>query len=298
MTLLAIIVVFFLMQNWAGVRTIQQDNWLIKWNTWFSGQAARFNIPIEITTLLIIALPACLAAIAYSAIRHIFWSLPGFAFLLVLLIYSLGRGDFNEQIQNYLTLWRNGDFNGAYHTALSFSHGELLEQTENPAQLHKHAVQAMLYQGFERWFSVIFWFVIAGPFGALVYRLSFILANQNGIPDQYCNTMVCRVIYWLEWLPVRLFGISTAVVGNFGSSIKVWRERLWHDEVSTEERLMHYGLAALGEDICLACQDCDENSDEQGLIIQGATQIEGLRSLLNRTVAFSVVVIALIVVFS
>ena len=109
--------------------------------------------------------------------------------------------------------------------------------------------------------------------------------------------MVCRIIYWLEWLPVRLFGISVAVVGDFGSSVKVWRSLLSHDDVSTEERLMHYGLAALGENTCLACQDCDETIDEEALVIQGASQLERLRTMMNRTVMLSVVAVALLVIF-
>ena len=154
----------------------------------------------------------------------------------------------------------------------------------------------MLYQGFERWFAVIFWLVVAGPFGALFYRISFVLANQHSLPNEECNSTVCRVIYWLEWLPVRLFGFSVAIMGNFGSAAGVLRQSLMLDEVSTEERLMQYGLAALGEDIKLACQDCS-GTEQDVAIIQGVSQIEKLRALMNRTVVFSVVIVAVLIVF-
>lgn len=298
MSLLAIIVVFFLMQHWQGIRTIQCDDWLVSWNQWLTRQLARFTLPVEVVTIFVIVLPALLAAVVCASIDDVFWGLPLLALLLVLLIYSLGRGDFNQQVQHYLQLWRSGDLEAAYSAVFGFSHGQILDKTDDPAVIHKHAVQAILYQGFERWFAVIFWFIVLGPFGALLYRISFVLANQQGIPDQQCNSMICRIIYFLEWLPVRLFGASLAVVGNFGSSVVVWRRLLGHDEVSTEERLMHYGLAALGEDVNLACQEAStESNDPQVQIIQGAAQIDALNALLNRTVVFSVVVVAIIGIF-
>lgn len=297
MNLLAIIIVFFLMQHWRGARDIQQDQWLSAWQQWAGKLFARLKIPLEHSTILIILLPAVAVALVVYCFHSVLWGLFGLLLLVAVLLYTLGRGDFNAVIERYLDAWRGKDFQAAYQIAQEFSHGDILAKTDSLAELQRHSVQAMLYQGFERWFAVIFWFVLLGPFGALVYRTSFLLANENGIPDQYCNTMVCRIIYWLEWLPVRLFGISVAIVGDFGASVKVWRTLLAHDDIGTEERLMHYSLAALGENTQLACQECDQSSDEDALIIQGASQIERLRTLMNRTVVLSVVAVALAVIF-
>ena len=93
-----------------------------------------------------------------------------------------------------------------------------------------------------------------------------------------------------------MWGLSVSVVGNFVSSAVYWKNLLAHDEVSTEERLMDYGLAALGEDVALACQNC-EGEDQDELIVQGAKQIESLRALVDRTVLLSVVVSAFLLVY-
>lgn len=189
MNLLAIIIVFFLMQNWSGARRIQQDDWLVSWNKWAGVQLGRLKIPLEFITILVILLPAlAVGLLAYFC--HGEWlGFFGLIILLVVLLYSLGRGDFNDLMDRYLEAWRAKNFQSVYEIAQSFSHGEILEKTENLADLQRYSVQALLYQSFERWFAVIFWFVILGPFGAVAYRISFVLANEGGIPDQYCNSI-------------------------------------------------------------------------------------------------------------
>lgn len=295
MTLAAVVVVFLLMQSRKSVRFIQQDEWLFTWNTWLHDKL-KDRLSSEIVTLAVIAGPCALVAILCLMLGDTLYGLPLLIALVVTLVYSLGRGDFIGLITDYLASWRVGDFQSAYRIASQFSHGELLQQTDDISSLHRHAVQAMLYQSFERWFAVIFWLVLAGPFGALLYRLSFLLANQHGAPNSSCHSTICRVIYWLEWIPVRLWGISVSVVGNFVSSAVYWKNCLGHDDVATEQRLMDYGLAALGEDVALACQNC-ESEDQEAVIVQGAKQIESLRALVDRTVLFSVVVAAFLLIY-
>ena len=173
MNLLAIIIVFFLMQNWSGARAIQQDDWLMSWNKWAGTQMARIKLPIELSTILIILLPALAAALLVQLFQSVLWGLLGLLLLLAVLLYSLGRGDFNGQIERYLDAWRAKDFQGAHQVAGEFSHGEIFEQTDSLAELQRHSVQAILYQsssvGLRSFFGLWCWGHLAPWFIVLAF---------------------------------------------------------------------------------------------------------------------------------
>lgn len=64
-------------------------------------------------------------------------------------------------------------------------------------------------------FSVIFWYVLAGPVGALVYRL--ITLSQSMSETKQAATQLTNI---LEWVPARLTALLYLLVGNFQSGLK------------------------------------------------------------------------------
>jgi AmpE protein len=59
-------------------------------------------------------------------------------------------------------------------------------------------------------FTVIFWFIIAGPLAALAYRILTLCKEQSAVSIQ--ATFVVDI---LEWIPARLTAIMYLLVGNF-----------------------------------------------------------------------------------
>lgn len=76
-------------------------------------------------------------------------------------------------------------------------------------------------------FGTIACFAAFGPTGALVYRLSALLAakwGRRGGPEpgnfgRFASSFFC----WLDWLPARLTAASFAIVGDFEDAVYCWR---------------------------------------------------------------------------
>ena len=91
-------------------------------------------------------------------------------------------------------------------------------------------MKVISYRGFERTFAVLFWFVIAGAVGALLYRLSIIYREQTAPESEEAN--LAEKWLWLIELPaVRLMGLTWAFVGNFDSC--PWRQSLLDTQSSS-----------------------------------------------------------------
>jgi len=76
-------------------------------------------------------------------------------------------------------------------------------------------------------FGVIIWFIVLGPAGAALYRLSQLLSQKWGSLDQRdfgeFGQFSARAFDLMDWVPLRLSAISFAVVGDFEDAVYCWR---------------------------------------------------------------------------
>jgi len=125
-------------------------------------------------------------------------------------------------------------------------------------ELPKLAIEQGIGDSYRHVFGTLFWFlVLPGPAGAVLYRLSALLAEHwHGDPatpmgyelDTF-GKPVRRLLYWLDWVPVRLTAVTFAIVGDFEDAIYCWRTqaKAWtsrHDGI-----LLASGAGALGATI-------------------------------------------------
>jgi adenosylcobinamide-phosphate synthase len=117
-------------------------------------------------------------------------------------------------------------------------------------------------QGFEdsyrHVFGTLFWFlVLPGPGGAVLYRLTVLLAERwrsdavtpMGHDLSQFGRPVQRLLYWLDWPPVRLTAITFAVVGDFEDAIYCWRTQAKQWVPRHNGILLASGAGALGATI-------------------------------------------------
>lgn len=100
---------------------------------------------------------------------------------------------------------------------------------------------------YERLFAVIFWFVVFGPAGLILYTAVISLRNLLSA-ESHLNLLfyVLKIKAVLDWVPIRLMGLSYAIVGHFSSVSKLWSEQ-WQSRLSDDAGLVtEYGSAALG----------------------------------------------------
>lgn len=101
-------------------------------------------------------------------------------------------------------------------------------QTEAMTELdvRRATIESVLENGADAVFAPLFWFVLLGPFGALLYRFSNTLDAMWGYKNQrylHFGWAAARLDDLLNWLPARLTALSYALLGNTSKAITAWR---------------------------------------------------------------------------
>jgi AmpE protein len=86
----------------------------------------------------------------------------------------------------------------------------------------------LLWQAYQSFFAVIFWYFLLGPGAALAYRLLALSVENSRQPALKERAEQLR--HALDWLPVRVLALSFALVGNFVAVVRVMLHELlnWH----------------------------------------------------------------------
>lgn len=113
-------------------------------------------------------------------------------------------------------------------------------------------------------FSVIFWFIILGPFGAILYRLVAEITFLASKPDSELGGLASvghLLEDILEWLPARLVGLSYVIAGNFVRGFQNWLRNAKAGLSSNQSLLIESGMGAM------------DFSDDKALDVEDARQV-------------------------
>ncbi|WP_340648373.1 hypothetical protein [Pseudoxanthomonas winnipegensis] len=86
-------------------------------------------------------------------------------------------------------------------------------------------VEAVFRAALTRWFSVVFWFALLGPAGAVLYRLCALSARgpaADTLPEAH-RAGAARLLTLLDWPVAQLMTLSMALMGNFDTVFQAWR---------------------------------------------------------------------------
>ncbi len=282
MEFLAILIVLGLLQLWGSGGIVQKDSWF-----GYLIQSLKRHLGAGPWRLLLIVALPCLVLLLLGALVHGWlFGLVSLALAVVVLLYSLGRGDLRINLSNYLNSWNQGNFESAYEQAKLIGDFHQSESIDNYETLHEHLRRAFFYAGFERWFAVIFWFVLLGPVGALGYRLSYFCGRNESLEEAE-RLIALRWVHYLDWLPARLLAFSFALTGNFVNCFNSWQ--VLKDNQPTSELLDNCGMAALNG----VNEPRLQVQDQEHFIVAGREELLAAQSLLSRSVVCWLLVIAL-----
>ncbi|MDO3388370.1 regulatory signaling modulator protein AmpE [Gilvimarinus sp. SDUM040013] len=296
MAFLSLIIVLLLVQWWGSGKPLQQDGWFF--SLWARIDAQQEKLPFgHITPLL----GALLLPIGFVFLLQVWlqynglwiWLLP---INVVVLLFSLGRGDFSGFLHHYLEAAKSDNSVRAAQVLDEYNLDPQLRKErvgDSWMELHAEALRVFGYRGFERMFAVIFWFMILGVAGALAYRLLILAWSRWLEVNDSRAACLERVLVWVEWPAARLMGVAWALVGNFEVCMKPWRQSCLK-LVSAQTFLSGIVRGALGDD-----QSCDGNMSTT----TAATRIEpayslslvkNLEGMFSRALLFWVVVVAIV----
>jgi len=223
------------------------------------------------------------AVVTWIALWLVWEVAPFLAYLLglVVFIFMLGpRGLFTD-LHAYIDAERSGD--EAERDRLA---GVILAPgpiPPTPLERTRAIITRMLVLAGRRLFGAIFWYVILGPAGAVLFRAADILRHRSDLDSDAAIEAAQRLYGVLEWAPSRLLAGSYALAGSF-------------DEAMAERRAYYTECQGrffeINEDI-LACTGrgalafASESADE-------IEELEATANLLFRALVIWLTVLALL----
>lgn len=213
-----------------------------------------------VAALLALAPPALIAAALYVALAAIH-PLLGLAWNIAVLYLLMGFRRFSHAYSSVAAALKNGDL-AAARRALAAWRG--VEGSElSSADVAKLAIERGVVDSYRQVFAVLFWFtILPGPAGAVLYRSATLLAEEwrrsargaEELPASRARDAfgapARRMLWLLDWVPVRLTALSFAIVGDFEDAVYCWRTQAagWPAEEGGEHVgiVLAAGAGALG----------------------------------------------------
>src|SRR3990167_1623166 len=155
------------------------------------------------------------------------------------------------------------------------------------AQLpEKETFQKITDKSYQNIFATIFWLLLFGVIGVVIYKLVIYLREQVDSEPEEENVSaititVAKVQGVLDWIPIRLLGLTYALVGHFSRVFKLWHQYFVTGLVSGREKLAECGLLAV------------DLAEAQSSEVLTAEQLEAFQGLINRSLLIWLVAIAL-----
>ncbi|WP_188035367.1 regulatory signaling modulator protein AmpE [Pseudomonas sp. EZ-C24] len=213
---------------------------------------------------VLVLAPVALLVLLLHVLEPVAYGLLALPVHLLVLIYSLGRGDAKAALGPLRDAWHRGDKQAALHVA----DRDLGMQADDAPSLLVKVQGYLLWHAYQSFFAVIFWYFLLGPGAALAYRLLVLCSEYSGQPALKARAEQLRHV--MDWLPVRVLTLSFALVGNFVAVMRVMLHELLNWRISAALLVTRVGRAA---------DDIPEQEDSQ----LGLARLDSLWELLLRS---------------
>lgn len=147
---------------------------------------------------ILVLAPVALLVLLLHVLEPVAYGLLALPVHLLVLVYSLGRGDVKAALGPFRDAWRRGDDQAALHVA----ERDLGLAADDPQRLIKQVQGHLLWQAYQSFFAVIFWYFLLGPGAALAYRLLALTMDHSRQPA--LQTLAGQLRHAMDWLPVRV----------------------------------------------------------------------------------------------
>lgn len=231
---------------------------------------------------LILILPVLILLVNGIAIL-LFHGAANFLIGVLVLLYCLGPKDLFHTLQRYVEERKAGE-----------PMPELRERSANLlsgvaptglTDLDTAVAKAAFGKFNTRIASVVFWYALLGPFGAVFYRniAQLILVKEDTV-SQY-REILEQAVGVLDWLPARLVALLYALAGSFRTSLKPWQDNIFAGYSKNQTILEECGMASAG-----FAPNQNEDQSMQNIVETAA--------LLDRClIVYAIVIVVLLVVF-
>lgn len=294
MNFLTVLLAIIIIEGYGELGFIQRDEWVRQWHQGLT-RLSFLARSLRLKVAFFIVAPAVGLHFVLAALSQNHLGLFVFALELAVLLWALGRGNLDTQVSLLNSDLAREDLQAAFHDAAVFNTGYREGNAVSSDDLRKEIFAALPYRIFERSFAVIFWFFFLGAPVALCYRLlalhgDLALEGPADATELEAGNQppAAKLLWLLEWIPVRLLGFTIGLVGSFSHTVAHLREVIFCRHTGTAELLRRCVAGAVGE------TDKDESEGER--LTKAA--INEVTSLFRRAMTAWLVGIAILVILS
>lgn len=280
MNLISILIALVVEALYKPVSDYRRYDWLLDAGTkiyhklsdqsWFDGLPG---------LVLMVALP-CFAIWLITAMLAGVASLFSFLFGLLVLIYCIGPRDLLDDVKKFTGALQADDADAARHYA-----SEILGQdvTGDPVSMAERVKESIPVTANTRVLGILFWFMLLGPVGAILFRYICLLYHQGGWSSRFSHALEC-LYEIIIWPSARLSVTGFALTGSFVDTVSNWQSPADFWQRSSEELLRVSGIGAVRHEI-------DEPPEEGKPDIEG---VQNVLALMKRTLIVWLVILALL----
>ena len=248
----------------------------------------------------LIALLVCLIPAWWLTVLIIPEGPIGLLFEAVILYLALGLNSLQQHAKQILQPLYTNDLPQA-RQALAQIVSRDTQQMDNEA-ICRAGTESVLEDGSDAVFAAIFWFIIAGAPGVVVYRLSNTLDAMWGYKTARFNHFgyfIAKFDDILNFVPARLTALSYALTGNWNNATRCWQQQGAFWESPNAGVVMAAGAGALGVRLGGADQYHGKLKQRADLGCGAKPDPDSLAQacqLVNRSTILWVIVVALITI--
>lgn len=283
MTLIILLIALALQYFTNTISVLPRFKWFDQYVNIVGNFLAKTSVWGTLWGLLALIVPILIGVGIIDIIVHgRLFGLIEFLFSLLVLLYCLRAENLKSQLNDYFAALETEDLTKAGNAAKEFL-GK--KAPEDAAGLARAVTQGIFQKAIVQCFSYIFWFILFGPYGVMLYfvvRELHLLATKEGSELKLFLEVSKKTQAVLDWLPIRLVALSYALVGHFTPGFAHWI-RTFLKGLDVENQLAWTsGLAAM---------DAKINSDSKASISENVMAI----NLVNNAVIVWVVVVAIFI---
>jgi AmpE protein len=203
---------------------LRRYDWVGAWLAWLAGRPRLGALWRREAGLLVSLLPPLLLVLFVQwLLGGALYGLAAFLFAVMVLFYCWGPRDLDLDVE---AIRQAPDQPGrrAAAQALSPHPARLDVPMQGGALIH-----AVFSAAIRRWFGVLFWFLLLGPLGAALYRLTQLLAEAQPADGPLSSAQAGaaqRLLAILDWPVAHLMTFSLALVADFDAVRRAWSD--WH----------------------------------------------------------------------
>lgn len=239
-------------------QSVRRYGWFGEWARWLGTRFPESGVWRGRWGIVIALVPPLLAVALFQlALREAFFGLVALAFAVIVLFYTWGPRDLDLDVDAV------ADAPDAVSRRAAAA--RLWPEGGMPAVLDGGSlIEAVFRNAQHRWFGVLFWFLLLGPVGALLYRLTVVAAEGEAATALPPDTRegARTLMAWLDWPVAQLMTLSVALVGNFDTVLGAWRES---GGASFDPRKPFLGAVARASVRCELAEEASDYPDGGGV---------------------------------